>query len=131
MSYSFTCTVSRILLDLPHQVWEAGAADPAGQIFITRMFHNKIGFLFNNFLRCYLSYYNFESILITILFFTGAYYIFCRRSKLLIVLLIFPVPALLEIFPVIVRGIILSSGYIIVGNYGLFNLFSRLRFKNF
>ena len=130
MNFDFTCTASRILLDVPFQIAEAERADPNGQIFITRLLHNKIGFYLSNYLRCYLSYFSFENILIAILFYTGVYFLFKRRSKLLLILLIFPLFALFEIFPVMLRGIILVFGYIIVCAYGLFNIFSRFRSKN-
>ena len=136
MNFDFTCTASRIIMDLPHLIWEAESADPQGQIFITRMFHNKVGFLLGNYLRCYLSYFSpeyiasFLTIFGTIFFFFGVYLMILKKSKILPGLLLFPLPALLEFFPVTVRGLILMAGYIIIILAGLYYLYAGRKPKN-
>ncbi len=136
MNFDFTCTASRIIMDLPHLIWEAESADPQGQIFITRMFHNKVGFLLGNYLRCYLSYFSpeyiasFLTIFGTIFFFFGVYLMILKKSKILPGLLLFPLPALLEFFPVTVRGLILMAGYIIIILAGLYYLYVGRKPKN-
>ena len=136
MNFDFTCTASRIIMDLPHLIWEAESADPQGQIFITRMFHNKVGFLLGNYLRCYLSYFSpeyiasFLTIFGTIFFFLGVYLMILKKSKILPGLLLFPLPALLEFFPVTVRGLILMAGYIIIILAGLYYLYVGRKPKN-
>lgn len=117
------------MLDLPHQIWEAEAADPANQIFITRMFHNKIGFFLSNYLRCYLSYFSLENF---IFYLPGLYFAVRNKShKMLVFALLIPLFPLLEIGPLTFRQIIFYGGYIIISGYGLFNIFSRFYSKNF
>lgn len=130
MNFNFSCIGSRISLDLPHQIWEAQSYDPPGQIWVTRLFHNKIAFLANNYSRCYLSYFSPEfltaafSILGLILFLIGVYFLISRRNRwFLAVLLAAPLPALFE-FPTFVplRAVIIYGVELLVMGYGIVSL---------
>lgn len=54
----FTCTHNAILIDVPHQIWEAVTTDGPGQtpLWMTRMMHNKPVFYLLNYARCYFHY---------------------------------------------------------------------------
>lgn len=127
MTTDFTCILSRITLDLPHQIWEALSFHPQG-VFLVRILHNKLFFLIDNLFRCYFSYFSPENY---IFYLPGFYLIFKNKDyKMLVFVLLIPLFPLLEIEPVELRKIIFVGGYIIVIAYVLYHLFSRLRPKN-
>ncbi len=133
MNFNFSCISSRILLDLPHQIWEAQSFDPAGQIFLTRLFHNKILFLLNNYLRCYLSYFSPEFITnaFTVIglgfFLLGLYYVITKRQwVILATLLTAPIFPLFEIpSTVVIRGAAIYLAIILVMGYGIWSLVKK------
>lgn len=127
MNTEFTCILSRITLDLPHQIWEALSFHPPG-ILIVRILHNKLFFLVDNLFRCYFFYFSLENYVAML---PGLYFLIInRRFKLSLLVLFLPLIPLLEIGPFELRKIIFFGSYIIIAVYVLYNIFSRLRPKN-
>lgn len=104
MNFEFACTIGWMVGDIPHQLWEAQTALGNASPLVTRFLFNKVGFYFNNFLRCYLSYFSFDYILINftglglLAFISGVYFAWSNHKFLIITLLIVaPLFPLMEI----------------------------------
>jgi hypothetical protein len=96
-----TCTIAWISQDLPHQVWEAQAADGMGAYtWLTRFLHNKIMFWGSNLARCYVSYLSPDYIakkftLVGLAVFLVTIWWLVSRKKYKWLALIFLIPAIL------------------------------------
>lgn len=143
MNFEFTCTGSRILMDIPHQIWEAQTADGPANTLLTRFFHSRPSFLAENFLRCYLSYLSVDfiagtfTVLGLLLFLLGLWYLISKRKWAIVsVLLLAPLSPLFE-FPAdgTWRAVILFAPQIAVMIIGLiqtiFFVSARLRPRKF
>lgn len=124
MNFEFSCIASRIFLDLPLQLWEAQVADGLVEPLVTRFFHNKLLFLLNNFLRCYLSYFSPEFIVSGVFVLGLALYVFgfwglVGKKRVLLWVLLSPLPALFETGPVIFRAFLVYAAMLLVVAFGL------------
>ncbi len=130
MNFNFFCTRSWIAQDLPHQIWEAQTADGHVAPFITRFLHNKVFFLFNNYLRCYLTYLSPDyvvsmvTIIGLVLFLVGLYFLVSKKNYLLLGFIL-----LAPLFPVLeipkdknYQGIILLTSLLSTICYGVFSM---------
>ncbi len=127
MSFDFICSRDRILLDVPYQIWEAQSADGGLNVFLTRLFHNKLLFYGSNFFRCYLSYFSPDfiarvfTIFGLIFFLLGVWYLISRKKRFLAILfLLVPLSPLFQIPDTVsVQAGILFSGFGLVMIFGL------------
>ncbi len=130
----YTCINSRIKLDLPNQFWEARSFDDPGSL-LAKVLHNKAYLIFDNYTRCYTSFFSPETIAMVFtivsvpLFFAGIYFLISKKVYWpLIVLLLSPMPILFE-FPqnTFIRQIplLLSQSAIMI--YGLWHLLKTLK----
>lgn len=136
MNFDFTCTGSRIFLDLPYQIWEMQTGDPQISTVLTRFFHNRLFFLGNDFFRCYLSYFSPDylgralSVFGVALFSLGLFFLVSKRRWLILtIVLAGPLFPLFE-FPAdsFWRGFLLWTGWsisIAIGLIGSVNLFHK------
>lgn len=126
---TFTCISSRIQLDLPNQLWEARNFDPSGDL-LGKLLHNKLYFLFDNYGRCYVSFFSPEiiagifTIIGVVLFFMGIFHLL-RGGKYLVLLLLLlsPLPILFE-FPTdpnlrVIPLLLVEFGIIVFGLWRL------------
>lgn len=133
MNFNSTCILSRILLDVPPQLWEAQTGSGLGNTLLVRFFHNKLTVLLDNFTRCYVSFFSPDfiaatfSVLGLILFLIGLYNLISRKKfSWLLFLLICPLPILLEIpRSVFFREIILFTGLGSVILFGIYRCYKK------
>lgn len=133
MNINFTCNLTFIIRDVPHQIWEAQSADGGIPVLLSRFLHNKPTFFADNFLRCYLSYLSPEFInaaftfLGLILFLIGLWYVVTKKKKLLLALiLVAPLFPLFELPKVMLwQGIIIYTVEALIIIYGVIRLFKR------
>ncbi len=135
MNFDFTCTQPRILLDLPHLIWEMQTGDGQGGVLLTRFLHNWPLFLANNLLRCYLSYFSPDylagtvTIIGVILFSIGLMTLIHKHQWLwLLLVLAAPLSPLFE-FPVnsTIRGLLLWGSWGLTIAVGIFTVVTKLQ----
>lgn len=119
MNFDQACILSRIFLDLPHQLWEIQATSSWG-IFATRLLHNKATVLLNNLSRCYVTSFSPEyvgatfSIMGLALFLAGLYLLVKNKKWLwLVAISLTPLPLLFE-FP---QNSLLRPAFLFAGQF--------------
>ncbi len=125
MNFDFPCTLSRILLDVPHQLWEFQTGSGMGNTLVVRFLHNKLSVLINNLARCYVSFFSPDylagvfTLFGMVFFFVGLYFLISlKKFPFLIPLLTMPILVFFEfsVIPyhficvlIIIYGLIKSS----------------------
>lgn len=135
MLFELSCTRTWIVTDLPHQIWEAQAADGTGAyVLFTRFLHNKLFFWGNNLLRCHLSYLSPDFLLkqfgfvLMVLFYLGIWRLLRRGQFLLLgILVLLPFVFVLDLLPSKTNAVGLGLNQLVFVGFGLLEVLALFR----